>query len=64
MRLGFFTNIPTVHKIEDIIERPPDENITAYSFVKQPFFHQALATNSYQKKKDQLAKRKKFFGLC
>jgi hypothetical protein len=34
MRLGFFRNIATVHKLEDIIDRPPEENITAYSFVK------------------------------
>jgi hypothetical protein len=34
LRLGFFINVPTVMKREDIIERPPDENITAYSFVK------------------------------
>jgi hypothetical protein len=40
-----------VTKREDIIERPPDENITAYSFIRQPFFHKAMAVNSFEKRR-------------
>jgi hypothetical protein len=50
-------------KREDIIERPPEENITAYSFVKQPFYHKAMAINQYQKRKAD-KERKRFFGIC
>jgi hypothetical protein len=53
-------------KREDIIERPPDEHITAYSFVKQPFYHKAMAVNQYEKRKGKNKEggRKLFFGLC
>ena len=66
LRLGYFTNVPTVMKREDIIERPADDNITAYSFVKQPFYHKAMAINQYQKRRSdrKIAAKKKFFGLC
>eukprot|EP00347_Sterkiella_histriomuscorum_P014128 403362060 len=65
LRLGYFYNKPTVMKREDIIIRPADDNITAYSFVKQPFYHKAMAINQYQKRRDQKEKRaKKFLGLC
>jgi hypothetical protein len=47
LRLGYFYNRPTVMKREDIIDRPADDNITAYSFVKQPFYHKAMAINQY-----------------
>ncbi len=56
LKLGYFKNTATSNKIEDIIERPPDENITAYSFIRQPFFHKSKAFNAYEKRKDKKRK--------
>ena len=58
LKLGFFTNVAITTKIEDIIERPPEENITAYSFIKQPFLHKALASISYEQRKEQKKNKK------
>lgn len=61
LKLGFFKNATIIMQIEDITERPGEDTITAFSFIKQPFFHKAFAINQYQKNKVQ--ERKKFW-LC
>lgn len=47
LRLGFFKNEAIVMQIEDITERPGEDTITAYAFIKQPFFHKAYAINQH-----------------
>ena len=61
LKLGFFKNKAITMQIEDIVDRPTDETVTAYSFIKQPFFHKAFAANSYEKRKQQQRKRHFFF---
>lgn len=57
LKLGFFKNEAITLQIEDIVERPADETVTAYSFIRQPFYHKASAANSYEKRKHFLTKR-------
>jgi hypothetical protein len=61
LKLGFFTNETIIMQIEDITDRPGEDAITAYAFIKQPFFHKAYAINQHQKQK--VLKRKRFL-LC
>lgn len=61
LKLGFFSNRGVTLHIEDIVERPTDETITAYSFIKQPFFHKAFAINAYEKGKAERRNRRYFF---
>ena len=63
LKLGFFSNQVIALKIEDIKERPAEETITAYSFVKQQFYHKARAINAMEKRRDK-RKNKKFLGIC
>ena len=58
LKLGWFKNETIIMQIEDISERPSEDTITAYSFIKQPFYHKAYAINQYQKKK--YIQRKRF----
>ena len=58
LKLGFFDNVRTYTQIEDIMDRPPDETVTAFSFIRQPFFHKAFAINAHHKKKHILRNRK------
>ncbi len=46
-KLGFFTNETIIMQIEDITDRPGEDAITAYAFIKQPFFHKAYAINQH-----------------
>jgi hypothetical protein len=47
LKLGFFKNEAIILQIEDITERPGEDAITAYAFIKQPFFHKAFAINQH-----------------
>jgi hypothetical protein len=58
LKLGIFTNIETETQMENIIERPSEDSITAYSFVKQQFYYKVLAATNYEKGKDKRKKQK------
>ena len=37
--------------MEDILDRPTDDNVDIFSKIKQPIYQRALAYNKYNKKK-------------
>lgn len=51
LKLGFFTNKEISTRNDDIVERPGDDSVTAYSFIRQQFYHKAFAANAYEKRK-------------
>lgn len=51
LKLGVFTNEKPPERNEYIVERPGDDSVTAYSFIKQQFYHKAFAANAYEKRK-------------
>jgi hypothetical protein len=51
LKLGFFTNKEQSQRNDDIVERPGDDAVTAYSFIRQQFYHKAFAANAYEKRK-------------
>ena len=58
LRLGVFRNVETETQRSDIVDRPSDDAVTAYSFVKQQFFYKLLAQSDYEKKKEKRMKQK------
>jgi hypothetical protein len=60
LKLGIISNKNTNKVRDDVKERPADETVTAYSFIKQPFFHKAYAINDYEKRKLLRKKRRCF----
>jgi hypothetical protein len=61
LKLGVIDNIEISTRNDDIFDRPSDEVVTAFSFIKQPFFHKAQAVNAYKKR---VAERKRrCFGI-
>ena len=49
--LGWFDNIVIERKMEDIEDRPNDDNIDIFSKVKMPIYHKSLAFNKYHKRR-------------
>lgn len=49
--LGWFTNHEIERKMEDIEDRPNDDNIDIFSKVKMPIYHKSLAFNKYHKRR-------------
>lgn len=47
--LGWFVNHEIERKMEDIEDRPNDDNIDIFSKVKMPVYHKSLAFNKYHK---------------
>lgn len=59
LKLGWFSNRLTVTHIEEIKDRPSEDTITAYSFIRQPFYHKAAAANMHEKQKQLRAQKKR-----
>ena len=59
LKLGIFSNRLTITYIEEIKDRPSEDTITAYSFIRQPFYHKAVAANMHEKQKHVRAQRKR-----
>lgn len=51
LKLGWFHQRVVETKIEDILERPPEDSATMFSFVKQAFYHRTLAYTKFEKSK-------------
>lgn len=58
LKLGVISNVETQKEMEKIFERPSDDTVTAYSFVKQNFFYKLLAANTYEKRKEKKKNQK------
>lgn len=61
LKLGWLSNLAVITVREDIKDRPTEDSITAFAFIRQPFFHKAHAINEYNKKKITSKKRCGFF---
>jgi hypothetical protein len=47
LKRGFLTNYEESQKMDDILDRPSDDNVDVYAKIKQPIYQRALAYNRY-----------------
>ncbi len=60
-KLGLCKNAEISQQLEDIQNRPSENDVTAYSFIKQNFFYRAVAANEFEKTKQKMEKKRWLF---
>ena len=57
MKRGFFVEEAVDLKMEEVLNRPPEDTTTMFSFVRQMFYHKTLAYTMHEKEQKKAKRR-------
>ena len=58
LKLGIFLETYVDPKMEEVLERPPEDTTTMFSFIRQMFYHKTLAYTLHEKQTIEKGRRK------